>query len=166
MRFLAAILFFLMPCLANTMHPVRLSLVNMDLDLEKKELRYSVRLYHHDFQAMVNSMFGQAIELEGEVSSNQVSIMKGYLDESLVLKDEKGLALMPVLGGWQVEGLYLWFYFELQLNDIPERLIVHNKLMLEAFPDQVNLLVFASSRQEEGYMFNSKLQEDAIPIQN
>lgn len=149
-------LFLLKLVLAS--HPVHVSIVNMDLLSDSSLIKYSVCLYYDDFQSLINYKYNTLIDFRNQnrmTFREQQSILE-YINSSFVLKNSQNKLLSSEFLNWKIEDDLIWFYFCVKEYMETKELIIENKLMLDLFSDQKNLLILNIGDRHVGYEFNKR----------
>ena len=159
-------LFFLK--VTQAMHPIHVSVVNMDFLSDSNRIKYSICLYYDDFQSLINFKYNTLINFSQQsrmTFKEQKSILE-YIHSSFVLKSSQNKVLSSEFLNWKIEDNLVCLYFSTkEFSDIDE-LIIENKLMLDLFIDQKNLLIFNIDDKQEGYEFNKRDATYTVTLRN
>jgi hypothetical protein len=153
-------------CFSVSAHPIHLSVVNIDYICDSDLIEYSVRLFYDDFQNILNRKYNTMINFAKEnrmTSKEQESIQK-YLNSNLKIMDSNGNIIAPVFLGWKVEEFSVWFFFRAKTRGVINSFSIENKLMLDVFMDQKNLLIINKTDIEKGLEFNQRITYQSIAI--
>jgi len=95
------------------------------------------RFHEHDVQLYLNSLAGK---------SASVTDLRGRAEFAVYLSDHFHMSVEPdttasvnLLGG-ELEGPYLMVYQEIELSDPPTALVLRSEILMDLFPDQVNMV--------------------------
>ncbi len=161
-RFLIILnLFFLNVACAS--HPVHISVVNLDILSDSNIIRYSLCLFCEDLQNIINYKYNTLLDFRHQnrmTFKEQQSILE-YLNSSFLLKNSHNIPLNSEFINWKIEDDLIWFYFCIKEIAEIRKLTIENKLMLDLYMDQKNLLILNNNGKEKGYEFNKR---DAIYI--
>lgn len=139
-------------------HPVHVSIVNMDLSTDSNRIDYSVCLYYEDFQSLINYKYNTLIDFRHQsrmTTKEQNSILE-YIDRTLILKSKQNKSFESEFVNWKIEDDLLWLFFCINEFKDTDSLIIENRLMLDLFGDQKNLLILKIDDREEGFEFNKR----------
>ncbi len=148
-------------------HPVHFTIVNMDFDLAKNELTYSIRLFQED----VNTLFVDLYHEELFHTSDTFDFEKNqdkfihYFKESLQLSVD-GAKLEPELISQTNGETEYWLYFEIKIPENARILKIKNTLFTRYHNDQLNLLIFSCNNKEKGLTFGPETTEISINLDN
>lgn len=159
-------LFFLK--IAHAMHPIHVSVVNMDFLSDSNMIKYSICLYYEDFQSLINFKYNTLIDFKHQnrmTYKEQNSILE-YLNSSFVLKNSHNKALSSEFLNWKIEEDMICMYFGMKDFSGINELIIENKLMVDLFADQKNLLIINIGNRQEGYEFNKRNASYTVLLKN
>jgi hypothetical protein len=156
----SAILFILITSFfaAVNGHPLHVSIVNMDVNVDSGSIKYSVRLFYDDFQKLINSKYNTLLDFNKgkRISLKEQEYILDYLNSSFTISDKEQSKIKPVFMGWKIENISIWFYFGMKFNSNTNELFVLNTLMNEIFSDQKNLMILNNNNSEHGFEFNQR----------
>jgi hypothetical protein len=146
-------------------HPIHLSIVNMELDKSKETLNYSVRLFQEDLLQLLGMLIHEELHkgrTEQEAYADTTLISKYFQENLKVFANDKELESLLLK---QIsEESEAWLYFSSPLPEIPDKLEIENKIYIEIFSDQINMLIFAFGSKEKAFTFNSSLTRQLIAL--
>ena len=142
----------------NVLHPIHVSITNIEYQPDKKVFDISCKLFADDFEAVIKQKYG--VELKsgqpGELSDYKKYTYK-YIAEHLSLKinnkefnEEKLFFIKKKLNEEAV-----WLYFQYPFNNEIEHVTLTNTLMNDKFTDQTNLVIFTHFGLQKGYSLNN-----------
>lgn len=164
------IIFFvlLLSCInLKAYHPVHLSIVNMELDEQTSTLNYSIRLFQEDLIQILGLLIHDELHkgrTEQEAYADTTIIPQYFKKGLKVFSNEK--VLEPVFSKQVNQESEVWLYFKIPLAKIPDEIIIENKIYLEIFADQINMLIFALGQKEKAFTFNSTLTRQLIALKD
>jgi len=158
--------FIFFSCIKLAAHPIHISVVNIDYVSDSNLVRYSVRLFYDDFQNILNRKYNTMLNFgkENRMTSKEQESVQNYLNTNLIIKDSKDNILRPVFLGWKVEDFSVWFFFRAKTGVAINEFFIENKLMLDVFMDQKNLLIIRKADDEKGFEFNQRVTNQNIAI--
>jgi hypothetical protein len=165
----ARILIFLVlifSCYTLFAHSIHISVVNMDYQSDSNLITYSIRLYYDDFQDVMNKKYNTLLDLgkQNRMTTKEQECIQKYLNSVFIVQNDARETLKPVFLGWKVEDWSVWFYFRAKVVDGLKRIDIENKILLEVFIDQKNLMIFRKSGNEKGFEFNHRITSQSIEI--
>jgi hypothetical protein len=159
------ILFFLIQsCFNLSAHPIHISIVNIDYVSDSNLINYSIRLFYDDFQAILNKKYNTMINFgkQNRMTSKEQESVQKYLNSTLKINVSKNATIKPVFLGWKVEDLSVWFFFRAKTGETLNDLYIENKIMLDVFADQKNLMIIRKADDEKGLEFNQRVTNQSI----
>jgi hypothetical protein len=156
----------LQSCFNLSAHDIHLSVVNIDYISDSNLIRYSIRLFYDDFQNLLNKKYNTMLNFgkQNRMTSKEQESIQKYLNSTLKLIDSRNETLKPVFLGWKVEDFSVWFFFKAMIREPLNQLFIENKIMLDVFIDQKNLLIFRTTDDEKGLEFNQRVTNQYIEI--
>lgn len=143
-------------------HPLHLSVVNMTIDIETRQIEYSMRLFQEDVIVLMQLLYHDAMHKNLPLDSTLVG---NYFTSNFKISDGTK-TLVPLLIKSESNELEYWLYYSVSLTDVPEKIIIDNSIMLEIFSDQQNLLIFSTGNIEKGLTFDKKTTQHQINLIN
>jgi hypothetical protein len=147
------------------MHPTHMSVVNMELNPEKKQINYSIRLFQDDINYLITSLYHEELfhsNEEFDFSKNTYKL-ENYFISSLVIRADE-LILKPQLIKQDINEFEYWLYFSIDLENIPNSLEISNRILTDFYKDQINLLIFSYNEKEKGLTFNANFTTQTISL--
>ncbi|PHR60286.1 MAG: hypothetical protein COA47_07765 [Robiginitomaculum sp.] len=130
---LAAIVLFAANQAAQA-HRLHAGLSVIEYGQDPSEIQITHRLYAHDFEKIIYESFDHGWDDQAET----LELIKTYCQKRFVIAlDGKVMELEFV--GSEAEAEYIFVYFTLQIDQAPKQLIVLNALLMDQFPEQINL---------------------------
>ncbi len=159
-------LFFLKA--AHALHPIHVSVVNMDFFNDSNMIKYSICLYYEDFQSLINFKYNTVINFNRQyrMTFEEKKSILDYINSTFLLKSSQNKALSSEFLNWKVEDDLVCLYFSIKDFKEIDELIIENKLMLDLFIDQKNLLILNIGDKQEGYEFNKRDESYTVMLRN
>ncbi len=147
-------------------HPIHISVVNIDYISDSNLVRYSVRLFWDDFQTIVNKKYNTMLNFgkENRMTSKEQQSVQNYIKTALIIKNSANEIINPVFLGWKVEDMSIWLFFRANTHSETDKFTIENRIMLEVFADQKNLLILRKDDEEKGFEFNQRITVQGINI--
>lgn len=124
----------------STLHEYYVSLTEINYNPDKERLEIISRLFHDDFEKVLQERYYKNIELKPSVQSDGVEeFIKKYFDKKLTLNfSEKNLKLDYL--GYEFDEDRINIYLKVdQINDF-KSLTVNNLLLTDVIEDQKNIV--------------------------
>ena len=151
--YIVVIAFVLM---GNAMHPVHVTITNIDFNSKQKAFDISTKLFLDDFQGVVLKNSNVELNLgKSNVDLNADEYIKEYYIDNFNIKINNKFSSkkLKFIKKEITEGA-LWLYFSYQLSGKIEKLEVENKLLNDYYPDMTNLVILKYNDLESGYSLN------------
>lgn len=137
-------------------HPIHVSVTNMEVDGNKREILITHKLYIDDFSLLFYHLYEKNIKFtSGDLTENELSLISDYMNTAFSLEmDSKSLPL--VFTGKEQDDESVWMHYTCKL---PEGKItgitLTNNLLLALFEDQTNLVIVSAGLSQKGYTFTA-----------
>ena len=155
-----AMLFF------SWMHPVHVSLLNIDLYPETGRIEVVFKFYSDDFERVIMNKYNVDLDITSKVDPGEkTEFITRYINESFELKinDTK-------IGNWEYTGNQMneeaiWLYYKNTWTGNMKEVTVINSVMMDLYEDQTNMVILSWPGKQNGYCLNNKEQEITLLIQ-
>ena len=139
------------------LHPVHVSVMNIDVSTENLKLSYSLRIYADDLEYALIHKYDTLICLTDSlgISNAELSLLKSYLNDNLKIS-QKDKVLKATLTDMNRESELLWLRYDVRLDNDADTLTVKNTVLFDLFYDQKNLVIVQINNKEYGYTINNK----------
>lgn len=146
-------------------HPVHFSVTNIDIHPDEQTVNLSIKVFKSDLEYAIIHRYDKLISLSDSMTSETSDLLKAYISSSFMLsllKKPLSLNLKDI----QFQDDSMWLFYTCQFNGTGASSIkLTNKILLDLYPDQTNLVIVNLNNEEKGYSFNYKTQETEIKIQ-
>ncbi|EAQ41421.1 DUF6702 family protein [Polaribacter sp. MED152] len=134
------LLFIALPLLSFTAHKYYLSLTQINYKSEAKAVQIIINVFMDDIELALNKDFDIDLQLttKRELKNNDVYFEK-YLKDKLALKVDGKEKNFNYLGK-EYDGDLVFFYLEIENINKVNSIDVSNKILIEHFPKQQNLI--------------------------
>jgi hypothetical protein len=148
------------------MHPVHVSVTNLEIQSENNSISLSFKVFTDDFQSIIDQLYNVKVDLNenGNYDLNKEHI-DNYLEDNFTLIDN-GKELIFTNTGIKTNDEAVWFFYKTTINKDLKSIVIRNSLMLDLYPDQKNLLILKYGKIERGYQFNFKKKEITINFED
>ena len=146
-------------------HPIHVSVTNIDMDPVRGKVELSVKIFADDFQDLILHKYGVQLNIvEQEDPGDRITAVNQYLQEALqlVFNGKEAARLQFVESRLNEEAIWLFYRYE-HAGKIRKVDIV-NRVMLEKFSDQTNLMIVTYNNKQNGYRLDNKNTELSFNI--
>ena len=150
---------------SSWLHPIHVSVSNVDLDPLGGKVELSVKIFADDFQDLILHKYGVELRIiEQEDPGDKISAVNEYIEEALqlVFNGKETADLQFVEAALNEEAIWLFYRYE-HPGKIRKVDIV-NRIMLEKFSDQTNLMIITFNEKQNGYRLDNKTTELSFNI--
>jgi hypothetical protein len=148
------------------MHPVHVSLLNIDLYPETGRIEVVFKFYSDDFERVIMNKYNVDLDITSKVDPGEkTEFITRYINESFELKinDTK-------IGNWEYTGNQMneeaiWLYYKNTWTGNMKEVTVINSVMMDLYEDQTNMVILSWPGKQNGYCLNNKEQEITLLIQ-
>lgn len=134
--------------LIGILHPVHISVTNIEFNENKKYFEISIRLFTDDFQASLSHYSNQTIILQNSKKYPQ-KIINNYIVENLKLK---------INGTWinkdkyilqkiEQKDITIWLHYKIPFKEQINEISIQNTMIFNLYQDQKNMLIFSKNNQ-------------------
>jgi hypothetical protein len=122
------------------MHPLYISVTEMNYNATDKNLEIACKVFADDFEKTLASIHHTKVDLTNPANKTTADKMvSDYVKGHLQLKlDNKPVTLEFV--GYEKESDAIWSYFQLSSAAAPKKIDVVNTLLFESYDKQINLM--------------------------
>lgn len=136
-------------------HPLHLSVTNVEFSESRELWEVSVKLFKDDFGDELKRLYGIETDFEGLESRKDSLAFKDYIRRNLEI-EINGRKLRSedwVYEGKKVNFEAVWLNFSFRFEDNPKAVTLINTLMFSLFNDQKNLLIFTYKDDQKAFQF-------------
>jgi hypothetical protein len=144
------------------MHPIHVSVTNMEIQAESNTVLLSFKVFTDDFQLLLNQLYNIDLDLSknGNYNLHKDKVDAYFQNNFKVLVKDKELKFTS--DSIKTNDEAIWFFYNIVSEDELNTFIIKNSIMLDLYPDQKNLLLFKKGKLESGYRFTFKKKEFTI----
>jgi hypothetical protein len=149
------ILLLLLLCvLPSGKHPFYVSVAEFRYVQDNKELQVSLKIFWDDLEVALAEELGAKVNFMETDSAPKIdSLLSVYLAKNLGLEwDGKAIRLHYL--GHEVEEDVVWCYLEASDLGSPQRVRLHNTLLLKSFGSQQNIVNFYRSKTSSSLLLS------------
>ncbi|MGC9470489.1 MAG: DUF6702 family protein [Bacteroidales bacterium] len=147
-------------------HPVHVSVTHIEYDGESGKFRISFKVFTDDFMDIILKKYGYALDpgLDWNQEDDR-EVISRYINESFGLKANGKKNLSLVFHGMKKNEEAVWLEYETSSVRNPAELLIVNRILLDMFHDQTNLVILGVNSFERGYCFSHQVQETRVTLE-
>lgn len=163
---LLVIFFLVIVFSGNTMHPIHVTITNIDFNAKEKAFDVSIKLFPDDFEGIILKKYNVVLNLG---KPNEKKDADKFIEEyvrnnfSILLNDDKFANRKLKMIKREMNGGSLWLYFTYSLSKKIETIQVVNSLLNDYYSDMTNLVILKLNENETGYSLNKNTTSFKIP---
>jgi hypothetical protein len=152
---------------SSWLHPVHVSITNLDLDPVRGKVELSVKIFADDFQDLILNKYGVQLNIvEEEDPGDRITAVNQYMQEALRLVfNGNETAHLEFVSSKLNEGA-IWLFYRVEYPGKIKKVDIVNRVMLEKFTDQTNLMIVTYHDKQNGYRLDNKNTELSFNIKN
>ena len=134
--------------LISYIHPVHISVTNIEFYENKKYFEISIRLFIDDFEAALSYHSNQTIPIQNS-KKYPVKIINDYISENLKIKindtwiNKDKYKLQKI----EKKDITIWLYYRIPFKEEIKEISIQNTLIFNLYHDQKNMLIFSKNNQ-------------------
>lgn len=147
----------------NLLHPVHVTITNLDYYPSKNKITLSMKVFESDFQLLFVHLYEQKIDFDDpeNMKVNQRKINEYFSSHFKIINDPNCSLLFQKI---KKEDDSIWFYYEALIEKDIKILEISNTIFLDLYFDQKNMLIFNYNQKEKGYLFNLNQTKQIIDL--
>jgi len=150
---------------SSWLHPIHVSVSNVDLDPVGGKVELSVKIFADDFQDLILHKYGVQLNIvEQEGPGDKISAVNEYIEEALQLvfngKETADLQFVEAVLNEEA----IWLFYRYEHPGKIRKVDIVNRIMLEKFSDQTNLMIITFNEKQNGYRLDNKTTELSFNI--
>lgn len=154
-------LFFL-----SLLHPVHVSVTSVEYVKEKNIFDVSFKLFWDDFEVIIAQKYGVLLNLGKEDEKKEKEhYFTQYISASFSLMVD-GVKLEPKYKMDTINEASIWLYYSYPGRLGKTKIEIENRLMLDMFDDQTNLLMVKFGNIEKGFTMKQRKEKIAFDLGN
>ena len=152
--YIVVIAFLLM---GNAMHPIHVTVTNIDFNSKQKAFNISTKLFLDDFQGVIFKNSNVELNLgKPNAILNADEYIKDYINDNIMItvnNNKLSAKKLKFIKKEITEGA-IWLYYSYQLSGKIESIQVDNNLLNDYYSDMTNLVILKYNELESGYSLN------------
>lgn len=146
--------------LYSWLHPVHVSLLNVDLDQETSKIEIAFKLYSDDFEQVILNKYDVNIDITDKIDPEEkIDVIHKYIFESFELRINGTKIDNWEYTGNQLDEGAIWLYYTNLWSGKLQKISIINDIMMDLYEDQTNLVIVTYSDKQNGYRLNNKNRE-------
>ena len=147
------------------MHPVHVSVTNMDYNAEDVSIESSTKIFKKDFKLLIYHLYAIEVDFETDtISEKNRKLMEDYFLSHFKVKLDNSVSPELTIKNIQIKDEYVWFYCHIDVDEHFNQVEIFNGLLFDLYFDQKNMLIFGYNQSEKGYLFNIQQTNHTINL--
>ena len=148
------------------LHPVHVSVTSVEYVKEKNDFDVSFKLFWDDFEVIIAQKYGVLLNLGKEDERKEKEqYFTQYISDSFSLIVD-GVELEPKYKKDTINEASIWLYYSYPGSLGKKKIEIENRLMLDMFDDQTNLLMVKFGDIEKGFTMKQRKEKIAFDLGN
>jgi hypothetical protein len=161
---LGMLLILLCVCGGWVPHEFYVSLTEIHYNTNNERFEVSMRLFPDDLDRALLERWGIQAQLATELEHDRAdSLLMVYLQQGFSLQSGKQEIVFRYLGK-ETESDAIWCYLESEPQPYPRELSIGNALLIEVFPDQINIVQVYVDAWNKGLLLNRNQSSGRLTI--
>ncbi len=147
-------------------HPLHVSITSVEIDLTRNEISVSHKFFTDDFSLLFFHLYEENIIPKDEIdfTESELGIIDRYISDAFRIEPENDSDVIDFnyTGKRQNEDS-VWLYFK---GKIPKggcnSFVLTNRIMLDLYFDQTNLVIVVLEDQEKGFSFDYDFRQARV----
>jgi len=150
---------------AFLVHPMYVSVTNMDIDSQKGDVVLSIRIFTDDLETILHNKYN----VEGWIGTpdehrDSRRLIGEYIHERFSVTVNNGEKLDLQTDSITITDDCMWFYMKGAAEQTIRQVEISNRLLTDFFSSQTNLVFVGTDRKENGYKLNRKTHKIELSL--
>ena len=146
---------WLMMAVISVVHPLYISIIEVNHNAKDKELEISVRIFTDDFEAALKKNGAVKIDLTHPADKTAAEkLVSTYILNHLQLKVDNQLLPLHFIG-FEKQQESIWTYFEIPYAQVPKKLEVTTTVLYDYQEKQINIIHAKVHNDEKSYRLDN-----------
>ncbi|HAF29443.1 MAG TPA: hypothetical protein DCG75_10390 [Bacteroidales bacterium] len=147
----------------NLLHPVHVTITNLDYYPNENKITMSFKVFESDFQLLFAHLYELKIDFDDpeNINVNQYKINE-YFSAHFKIGNNPNHSLL--FQNIKKEDDSIWFYYEALVDKEIKSFEISNTIFLDLYFDQKNMLIFNYNQHQKGYLFNLNQTKQIINL--
>ncbi len=147
------------------LHPVHVSLVNVEMSKNKHSFEITAKFFKDDFQTIILHKTGFSIDIHSAILVDaEKKAVCDYMNEHLKFNWQAAEYSFISCTKKQIDELSVWYFIKIPIKQSKGSLEIRNSLLLDLYNDQSNLFIFSYPENEISHIFNNKKRQTVFEI--
>ena len=152
--------------LLELMHPIHISLVNIDWDEENKDIVLLFKLYTDDLRQIIYHYYGiDILALKDTDQKKNIESINAYMDQNFTLENNNKRLRMEFIS-LDFDDTSTWIKYRIKAPKNVEKINIYNVLLNDLYYNQTNLMIFKYKDFEKGYQLDYTVNSVEIDLKN
>lgn len=146
--------------LLSWLHPVHISLLNVDLDRETGKIEIAFKLYSDDLENVILNKYDIDLDITNKDDPGKnIDMIHKYIHESFELSINGTKVDEWEYAGDQSDEEAIWLYYSKLWPGQMQKISIANEVLMDLYEDQTNLVIITWADKQNGYRLNNKNRE-------
>ncbi len=148
--------FYVLISVLSVLHPVHLTVTNIEYFSDKKVFVVQVRFFRDDLEKAIDLDTGIKPDFRKTEKQNNQLLLEYIRKHLQIIINGDNITGEYTLEGYDLKDITLWARVRFKYKKPVKQVKIVNTLMLRLYPDNRNLLIFTFGSKEQGIQFNRK----------
>jgi hypothetical protein len=151
--------------LFSFLHPVHVSLLNIDIEPDTGNIQVVFKFFSDDFENIILRKYNVQLNITQKVDpGKQIEAINSYIEESFEMAiNGKKIETWEFVRN-ELDDLAIWLYYNSKYTGHIETVSLKDEVMMDLFNDQTNLVIFTYGDKQNGYRLNNKNRHIAFNL--
>ena len=148
------------------LHPVHVSLLNVDLYTGSGDISLTFKFFSDDFQHIILQRYGTDLDIVNQTDpGDQIGTINKYLEKTFSLEINGTRIAAWEYDKNEMDHQAIWLFYKGKFEDKLQTVSVRYESMMDLYEDQTNLVIVTYDDIQNGYRLDNKNREISIEIQ-
>ncbi|GAB3834980.1 hypothetical protein GCM10028821_30530 [Hymenobacter jeollabukensis] len=143
-------------------HAYHASVMEARVNAKTQQLEVALKIFSDDLEAALSAGQPRHLSLADVPAAQLTPLLAGYLRRTVTIGTKPGEALPITYAGQQVEKDAHWLYFSVKLPASARSLTLRHRLLMEQFPDQMNIVNLEAGGKKQSALFREGNEEQRL----
>ncbi|RAK65303.1 hypothetical protein DLM85_17395 [Hymenobacter edaphi] len=143
-------------------HAYHASIMEARVNAKTQQLEVALKIFTDDLEAALSAGQPRHLSLAETPAARLTPLLAGYLRRTVAIGTRPGEALPITYAGQQVEKDAHWLYFSVKLPAAARGLTLRHRLLMEQFPDQMNIVNLEAGGKKQSALFREGNEEQRL----
>jgi len=154
---MGTLIFTVFLSLFSYLHPVHVSLLNIDMEPDTGYIRMIFKFFSDDFERIILQKYSVQLNITQKVDPGEkIETVNRYIDESFEMMINGINIHNWEYTGNEMDELAIWLSYQYKYPGKIESVSLTNEVMMDLFDDQTNLVIITCGDKQSGYRLNNK----------